>query len=405
MVWFHLIFLFAIGACIGSFLNVVIWRLPRGLSIVFPGSHCPSCGRGIKWYDNIPLLSWLLLGGRCRWCRCRISPRYLVIEGATAVLLPGLYSWYFIFGMRQGAGEFAGAWPMYAAHAALLCGLLACSVVDVELWLIPLEVMWTCSLIGVAVWAGAGPHPFLRVISPDVVGVSLAAAAGLGVSLLLTRWGFLLPSFVDASDRPRREPHAEAAGAAPAEAGARRTGGRQRSVAVTSSHGVDPRLEVLREVVFLLPAIVLATVAGAVLRHVGAAGAGWRRLLDAEVHPILAPHALAAGSALFGYLIGGLWVWATRILGTLGFGKEAMGMGDVHILAAVGAVTGWIVPTIAFFLAPFFALAWGLYIRIRRRQQELPYGPWLAVGCLATLLFYDWIVSFLTAYVTPPTVP
>ena len=63
-VW--IIFLFALGACVGSFLNVVIYRLPRGESLVFPGSHCPACGEAIKWYDNVPLVSWLVLRGRCR---------------------------------------------------------------------------------------------------------------------------------------------------------------------------------------------------------------------------------------------------------------------------------------------------------------------------------------------------
>lgn len=60
-VW--IIFLFGVGACVGSFLNVVIWRLPRGESLIFPGSHCPKCGESIKWYDNVPLVSWFVLRG------------------------------------------------------------------------------------------------------------------------------------------------------------------------------------------------------------------------------------------------------------------------------------------------------------------------------------------------------
>ena len=76
-----LIFMIALGACVGSFLNVVIWRLPRGESIVFPPSHCPSCGKPIAWYDNIPLVSWFALRGHCRACNVAISPRYLLIEG------------------------------------------------------------------------------------------------------------------------------------------------------------------------------------------------------------------------------------------------------------------------------------------------------------------------------------
>ena len=74
----------AFGALIGSFLNVCIYRLPRGESIVWPGSHCPVCGTSIAWYDNVPVLSYLALLGRCRRCRAPISIRYPVVEGANA---------------------------------------------------------------------------------------------------------------------------------------------------------------------------------------------------------------------------------------------------------------------------------------------------------------------------------
>src|SRR5918999_5724426 len=73
-----------LGALIGSFLNVVIHRLPRGESLVSPGSSCPSCGAAIAPYDNVPVLSWLLLRGRCRNCGVRISPRYPAVELLTA---------------------------------------------------------------------------------------------------------------------------------------------------------------------------------------------------------------------------------------------------------------------------------------------------------------------------------
>jgi len=74
------------GLIIGSFLNVVVWRLPRGESLSHPGSHCPGCGTPIKVYDNVPVAGWLLLRGRCRACRAPISSRYPLVEAATAVL-------------------------------------------------------------------------------------------------------------------------------------------------------------------------------------------------------------------------------------------------------------------------------------------------------------------------------
>lgn len=76
-----------IGALLGSFENVVIWRLPRGESIVSPPSHCPGCGAPVKPYDNLPVISWLLLRGRCRNCGEPISPRYPLVEALTAVLM------------------------------------------------------------------------------------------------------------------------------------------------------------------------------------------------------------------------------------------------------------------------------------------------------------------------------
>jgi leader peptidase (prepilin peptidase)/N-methyltransferase len=76
---------FLLGAVIGSFLNVVIYRLPRGESLVRPGSHCPGCGAAVRWHDNVPLLSWVWLRGRCRDCRERISLRYPAVELLTGV--------------------------------------------------------------------------------------------------------------------------------------------------------------------------------------------------------------------------------------------------------------------------------------------------------------------------------
>lgn len=91
-----LILFFLFGLIFGSFLNVCIYRIPKGESIVWPPSHCPNCGARIKPIDNIPLLSYALLGGRCRSCKARISPRYPLVELMTGVLFAGLF-WRFGF--------------------------------------------------------------------------------------------------------------------------------------------------------------------------------------------------------------------------------------------------------------------------------------------------------------------
>lgn len=85
------IFVFLAGLCIGSFLNVCIWRIPRDESIVWPGSHCPACNHKIAPWDNLPLLSWLILNGKCRHCQAPISPRYFIVELLTGALFAGLW--------------------------------------------------------------------------------------------------------------------------------------------------------------------------------------------------------------------------------------------------------------------------------------------------------------------------
>lgn len=87
------VFFLALGAIIGSFLNVVIYRLPRRESVVFPASSCPTCRARIRPYDNVPVLSFLVLGGRCRACKARISLRYPLVESLNALLTLGLYLW------------------------------------------------------------------------------------------------------------------------------------------------------------------------------------------------------------------------------------------------------------------------------------------------------------------------
>ena len=381
------VFLFALGACVGSFLNVVIYRLPRGQSVMFPKrSFCPYCGRTIHGFDNIPLLSWIVLRGKCRFCSSPISPRYRIVEAVTALMVAGLYICFFIVNIRSGAGEFTSAWPMFAAHAALLCGLLAASIVDVDLFIIPLEVMWVCMFVGLAA-AAIRPHPFMPTISPELIAASIVATGGLLLAVLMQERGILQPSFVDADDKIALSQTDGDSPTVPAD-----------TVMISVNPGVNPRKEVLRELLFLTPAIVLGGAAFVLLRLVPAMGETWASLFDSAAHPILADHLSSFGSALFGLLVGGAWIWSVRILGTLGFGKEAMGLGDVYILAAVGAVGGWVVPTIAFFLAPFLGLIWTvgtILLRASARVRVLPYGPSLAVASVITILLYDKLVHWL----------
>jgi len=105
---------FLYGLALGSFLNVCIYRLPREMSVVRPGSACPACRAPIAWYDNLPVISWLLLRGRCRACRERISPRYLIVELLTGALFVACYA---VFGWTFSTLKFC-------AFSFLLLGLI-----------------------------------------------------------------------------------------------------------------------------------------------------------------------------------------------------------------------------------------------------------------------------------------
>jgi len=118
------IVVFVLGAVVGSFLNVCIWRIPQGLSIVFPASSCPQCGHSIRFYDNIPLVSYLLLRGRCRSCGERISLRYPLVEGLTALMALLLF-WKF------------GLTLKFAAAFLFVSALILVAFIDIDHQIIP----------------------------------------------------------------------------------------------------------------------------------------------------------------------------------------------------------------------------------------------------------------------------
>jgi leader peptidase (prepilin peptidase)/N-methyltransferase len=155
------------------------------------------------------------------------------------------------------------------------------------------------------------------------------------------------------------------------------------------------RREMGRELLFLAPCI-----AGIVI--------GW--WWGGSIEGVPPRWLQAMGASMWGYLVGGGIVWAVRILGTVGFGREAMGLGDVHLLEAVGAVLGWFVPVVAFFIAPFLGLAWAawsiLWGRMGGTRRELPYGPHLAVAVVAVFLCRPLVMAgwhILFPMVDPPT--
>jgi leader peptidase (prepilin peptidase) / N-methyltransferase len=110
--WMIVLFAALFGGAIGSFLNVVVYRLPNRISLITPPSHCPTCKKPIRWFDNVPVFGWIMLGGRCRNCRCWIPIRYPLVEAVTAAM-------FGVLAMVQNPLSVA-----YPCELVLLCTLL-----------------------------------------------------------------------------------------------------------------------------------------------------------------------------------------------------------------------------------------------------------------------------------------
>lgn len=250
-------FVFAFGACLASFLNVVIWRVPRGESIVSPPSHCPKCNAAIPWYLNIPILSWLALRGKCAACKNPISPRYPLVELLGGLLFVAAYA------------RFGVAAPLAWIWLALM---LVGSFIDFDHKLLPDFV----------------------TVGGMIYGVVLSFGAALSRHL-----GYDFP------------------------------------------------------------------------------------LAPFEVSPLLSLSGLAFG---FGLL------WLIRFLGSKAFKREAMGMGDVFLMGAVGALFGPLAVVMVLMLSSVLGSLVGVGLILAAKARlgkfvEIPYGPYICLGCLAWMFY------------------
>jgi leader peptidase (prepilin peptidase)/N-methyltransferase len=327
--WSIVIFLFALGAICGSFLNVCVYRLPKYdrfwpslTGLWSPPSSCPRCRTHLAWHDNFPVLGWLLLRGRCRTCRMWISPQYPIVELLNGLLFIAVYLlevptgiWasladsclYTELGPQTypGLGWLSPEWWVhlrYAYHMVLIEALLVASLIDFKLKIIPDG----CTLPAMA--------------------VGVVAALAIGRLNLVPVWF------------------------------------------------QDPRVG--REAVHVLP--------------------DWMQWLSSSgprVPEWIAawPHLHGLAASLAGLLAGGGIVWIVRAVGSSILKREAMGDGDVVLMAMVGSFIGWQPVIIAFFLAPVGALLYVIARMAFRWHEEIPYGPFLSLGTLATLLGWQTI--------------
>ena len=172
MWWLLAGWMFALGASIGSFMNVVVYRLPAGLSLVRPGSHCPKCKTPLGVRDNIPIFGWLWLRGRCRYCGVRISPRYPTVEllvACTFLLLACVEQ--LSGGANLPAGNWRAEsdaraewmlWGLFAYHAFLLCGLICAALMEYDGQAIGPRLLLPMLFVG---WAAPLFWPELRPVA------------------------------------------------------------------------------------------------------------------------------------------------------------------------------------------------------------------------------------------------
>ncbi len=250
------ILFFVIGAMVGSFLNVCIHRIPVGESLLFPPSHCPKCGKNIKWFDNIPILSYIVLMGRCGSCRRRIPIRYLIVEVLTATLILLLYLKF-------------GISAKFFIYSVFTSALITVTFIDIATNEIPDQI----------------------------------SLGGLVLGLVLSA---VFPILFDTTSRTES--------------------------LINSASGA---------------------------------------------------------------LAGGLTIYAMGMLGTLIFKKEAMGGGDVKLMAMIGAFLGWKLALFTFFIAPIFGASVGLFMKMRNGRETIAYGPYLSLAAVISILFSKFLLGLI----------
>jgi leader peptidase (prepilin peptidase)/N-methyltransferase len=167
--WHVIIFIF--GACVGSFLNVCIWRIPRDESLIFPESHCPKCNHKLSWFENIPLLSWTFLNGKCRKCKEPISFRYFFVELLTAVMF--LMAWLKVTWNCEPL-------PLLLPYFTVVVLVVTTTFIDIDHRIIPNEITFTTMILGLAFSA---VFPSIWNTDSHFVSLSISSAglvAGLG---------------------------------------------------------------------------------------------------------------------------------------------------------------------------------------------------------------------------------
>lgn len=428
------VFLWLLGLCVGSFLNVVVYRLPAGLSVAKPPrSFCPRCEHAIAWYDNVPVLSWLVLRGRCRRCEQPISPQYPLVEALTGLAFVLVYHLLMVAPARAGLDDAAlpGDAALLVAWLILTAGLIACAGMDISSYMVDTRVTNLVVVAGIVLYASWPRQEFFLPRAASPAGAAAVAAFIIGtVVLWWTVWR--LPDDGNEppgqDEAPREDPAVDAhqgllggivaavvlvlltgllvAGAAgmkglpPARvmvglaltagffatviAGGQRRSADDELAAALEDEEPQARRTALHELLRLCLPLAAAAVVYTLVDGLPAPEAAWQRATAWPTDSAFAPLGGAA-FAIHGAVVAAAAGWGLRIVFTLAFGREAFGVGDIYILAAAGAVAGWDIALLGLLLAVGIALAGWLLGLLLKSTTMIPFGPWLALGFVVAL--------------------
>ena len=333
------------GCLIGSFLNVCIHRMPLGESIVSPPSHCPHCNYSIPWYLNVPLFTWLYLGGKCRNCAAPISIRYFLVE-----LLTGLM--------------FLGCWLSFGYQSALLAliyslflaGLIVATFIDFEHFIIPDEITIGGVIVGFFVSLLV---PQLHGQTPVVAGIFrsvLGIVAGAGVIYFILRMGKLL------FGRQRIEIPAHT------------------KIIFSESAVHLPDQEIPYEEIFYRHSDTIKL-------HAQTVELCDRSYKDVPVRLALQAKKLRIGDEEFdAETVNYMEIAATEIT----LPREAMGFGDVKFMAAIGAFLGWQAVVFSLMVSSIIGSMVGVTLILfgkREWSSRLPYGPYISIAATIWVFF------------------
>ncbi len=372
-----LIFVGILGALIGSFANVVIYRLPKGESIVFPGSHCPNCQHHLGVLELAPIASWVALRGRCRHCRAPISARYPLIEALTAL----------------GFVLLALRWPPEAYGLtvlpllALFAMLVMLALIDVDHYMLPDSLTLPAILVGLFGTLLYDPASGLPAVRSAIIG----GAVGAGILVFINRLGsLLLRRLADTKERlwplGMDQVNVAAVGGA--------LGGWAWGLGLA---GASFLANLLSRRTLRLPEPLLYLLW--VLALVGSSLRLWIAPQSALAGTLIAAVAAAVLGATF---------WWVSDLGTqdkqereesgeaLGGEDEpvAMGFGDVKLAAVLGVMLGWQSLLVALLASFIFGAVGGVIGRAFGGERQVPFGPYLALGGMVALFYGPALVGW-----------